>query len=424
MYQGDFKCPIHKNYEQILNQAYKPKKEIISYYSNTQWCLDHESICQEYYKLMTPNNHLLYDKQQRDQKLEEKIQELDPNFTPQPFVFNIKGDKKYSIKLNHEISNICNRGHSIQYLLDEDLIENKQYILEIIGERDAKKISFRNKSNRTCLVCARNVNSKNFEKNREKNQRKPRKVSLILRDKRNHEKIKKKVMEKICGSVPHCQAIVDGKKCGIKDINVLQIDHIYGDGGKDRQFLGSGNSFYQNVCFVAIIIKLSQRLKGQKKEKLFKTSIFCNKILKFIHVLHQPWASLLVQGIKRHEGRFWDTQYRGRLWIASTIQEPSEETIKEVEEQYIKLGRTNFPKYYPQSALLGCVDLVDILSQDDYQEKIKEDEKESESEFVFIVKNPRKMVMPFSISGQPYIWNLANEDLKTGQLGLKELPKK
>ena len=31
--------------------------------------------------------------------------------------------------------------------------------------------------------------------------------------------------------------------------------------------------------------------------------------------LHQPWASLLVMGIKRHEGRTWYTQHRGRLWI-------------------------------------------------------------------------------------------------------------
>jgi activating signal cointegrator 1 len=140
--------------------------------------------------------------------------------------------------------------------------------------------------------------------------------------------------------------------------------------------------------------------------------------------MHQPWASLLVQGIKRHEGRFWDTQYRGRLWIASTVQEPSEEEIKTVEEQYIKMGRTNFPKFYPKSALLGCVDLVDVLSQEDYQNKIKEDEKESESEFVFIVKNPRKMIVPFSISGQPYIWKLDNEDLQTAQSGLKPIPKK
>lgn len=28
--------------------------------------------------------------------------------------------------------------------------------------------------------------------------------------------------------------------------------------------------------------------------------------------LHQPWASLLVYGFKRAEGRVWNTEYRGR----------------------------------------------------------------------------------------------------------------
>jgi hypothetical protein len=32
--------------------------------------------------------------------------------------------------------------------------------------------------------------------------------------------------------------------------------------------------------------------------------------------LHQPWASLLVAGIKTVEGRSWYTPHRGRLWIA------------------------------------------------------------------------------------------------------------
>lgn len=38
--------------------------------------------------------------------------------------------------------------------------------------------------------------------------------------------------------------------------------------------------------------------------------------------MHQPWASLLVYGLKRIEGRSWSTDHRGRLWIAATAQEP------------------------------------------------------------------------------------------------------
>jgi len=31
--------------------------------------------------------------------------------------------------------------------------------------------------------------------------------------------------------------------------------------------------------------------------------------------MHQPWASLLVHGFKRFEGREWTHKYRGPLWI-------------------------------------------------------------------------------------------------------------
>jgi len=43
--------------------------------------------------------------------------------------------------------------------------------------------------------------------------------------------------------------------------------------------------------------------------------------------MHQPWASLLVMGFKRFEGREWTTKYRGPLWIQATSQKPSEEDI-------------------------------------------------------------------------------------------------
>lgn len=46
--------------------------------------------------------------------------------------------------------------------------------------------------------------------------------------------------------------------------------------------------------------------------------------------MHQPWASLLVAGIKRVEGRSWPTKHRGTLWIASTAQEPSDLEVAQV----------------------------------------------------------------------------------------------
>uniref|UniRef100_A0A1B6H116 ASCH domain-containing protein n=1 Tax=Cuerna arida TaxID=1464854 RepID=A0A1B6H116_9HEMI len=50
--------------------------------------------------------------------------------------------------------------------------------------------------------------------------------------------------------------------------------------------------------------------------------------------LHQPWASLLVCGIKEHEGRNWYASHRGRLWIASASKPPTDQEIQDTESSY------------------------------------------------------------------------------------------
>lgn len=57
--------------------------------------------------------------------------------------------------------------------------------------------------------------------------------------------------------------------------------------------------------------------------------------------MHQPWASLLVMGIKKHEGRTWYTPYRGRLWIHAASKQPDECGIKEMESFYKVLYSSN-----------------------------------------------------------------------------------
>ena len=72
--------------------------------------------------------------------------------------------------------------------------------------------------------------------------------------------------------------------------------------------------------------------------------------------MHQPWASLVVAGIKKHEGRDWYTTHRGRLWIASTAKTPTCEDIEAVQQSYRLLrGDDNlqFPEQYPTGSLLG-----------------------------------------------------------------------
>lgn len=50
--------------------------------------------------------------------------------------------------------------------------------------------------------------------------------------------------------------------------------------------------------------------------------------------MHQPWASLLVAGIKKHEGRSWYASHRGRLWIAATAKPVERDEIEMMEKFY------------------------------------------------------------------------------------------
>ena len=44
--------------------------------------------------------------------------------------------------------------------------------------------------------------------------------------------------------------------------------------------------------------------------------------------MHQPWASLLVYGLKRIEGRGWPTEHTGRLWIHATSKQATSQEIE------------------------------------------------------------------------------------------------
>merc|ERR1712228_755882 len=131
---------------------------------------------------------------------------------------------------------------------------------------------------------------------------------------------------------------------------------------------------------------ISQKaLNPNLRKKLKKKSKFSNKSDDGVCLsMHQPWASLLVLGIKQVEGRSWSTAYRGRLWIASARREPTPFEIEEVENEYCKVyglrrEEIPFPTEYPTTALLGCVDMVDCLSNDEYQKQFIETGQSTEN---------------------------------------------
>ncbi|XWS57740.1 hypothetical protein CRYUN_Cryun09bG0199200 [Craigia yunnanensis] len=131
--------------------------------------------------------------------------------------------------------------------------------------------------------------------------------------------------------------------------------------------------------------------------------------------MHQPWASLLVHGIKRIEGRSWPAPIRGRLWIHAASKLPDEATIKAMEDFYREIyalnGITNikFPEHYPVSRLLGCVEVVGCLRCEELVqwEVLPEGVRlEGQTDFCWLCEQPKKLLVPFEMRGYQRIYNL------------------
>ncbi|KAM4749552.1 activating signal cointegrator 1 [Rhinophrynus dorsalis] len=136
--------------------------------------------------------------------------------------------------------------------------------------------------------------------------------------------------------------------------------------------------------------------------------------------MHQPWASLLVAGIKRVEGRTWYSAHRGRLWIAAAAKRPSPQEISELETSYRVLLHKDitFPKDYPTGCLLGCVEVEDCVSQEQFKEQYPSLSQESASPFVFICTNPQELLIKFPMKGQHKIWKLDSKLHQGAKKGL------
>lgn len=132
--------------------------------------------------------------------------------------------------------------------------------------------------------------------------------------------------------------------------------------------------------------------------------------------MHQPWASLMVHGFKRFEGREWTSKYRGPLWIHATSQKPTLEQIAALEqaysEHYAQIGEDlpPFPQRYPTSAVIGRLDLVDVLTLEQYNDTLPEVLREkTTAAYQFVIRNPMYLDMPLRMAGQPSIYKMPKE---------------
>ncbi|XP_059650872.1 uncharacterized protein LOC132297049 isoform X1 [Cornus florida] len=143
--------------------------------------------------------------------------------------------------------------------------------------------------------------------------------------------------------------------------------------------------------------------------------------------MHQPWASLLVQGIKRIEGRSWPAPIRGRLWIHAASKVPEPDTIKAMEDFYREIYAVNgitdlkFPEHYPISRLLGCVEVVGCVTREEVVcwEEVPEGVRlEGQTDFCWLCEQPQKLIVPFEMRGHQGVYNLERKIHEAAVRGL------
>jgi hypothetical protein len=73
--------------------------------------------------------------------------------------------------------------------------------------------------------------------------------------------------------------------------------------------------------------------------------------------IRQPWAHLIVNGVKRIENRTWTTTYRGPLLIHAGARW-ADTPIADIE----RLFDLTIPAELPRGAIVGAADLVDVVT--------------------------------------------------------------
>jgi hypothetical protein len=109
-----------------------------------------------------------------------------------------------------------------------------------------------------------------------------------------------------------------------------------------------------------------------------------------IIAIRQPWAHLIVTGIKPVENRSWMVNYRGPLAILASRRR-AEQSIEEIERRY----RIRIPRDLPVGGIVGLVDLVDIV--DAHPSRF------FSGPFGFVLENARPVPL-IPMSGQLNIW--------------------
>ena len=118
--------------------------------------------------------------------------------------------------------------------------------------------------------------------------------------------------------------------------------------------------------------------------------------------IKQPWASLIVLGIKDVENRSWSTDFRGKIYIHASkvpVRGLWNNLNREQVHEALKSNKIDNYTVLPYGAIIGTVEIVDIVKNYDsiWAEK---------NQYNWVLKNPVLFDKPIeNVKGKLLLWD-------------------
>lgn len=132
--------------------------------------------------------------------------------------------------------------------------------------------------------------------------------------------------------------------------------------------------------------------------------------------IHQPWASLVVGGHKKHETRTWKTAHRGRILIHSGKRFiDAARSLASVTPFYQLLQEMEIKNSYdlPLGAIIGEVEILDCKDTEEIRDTTEELERTlgdfRNGRWAWILGSPKRYSNPIPYTGKQGLFEVPDE---------------
>ena len=118
--------------------------------------------------------------------------------------------------------------------------------------------------------------------------------------------------------------------------------------------------------------------------------------------IYPVWAWAIMAGHKRVENRTWTTKHRGRLAIHASANSAAARKSDTIARKVLGEMGIEVPEEVTTGALLGTVELVDVIEPDD---KRLATDPLSSGPLCWLLKNVQPLKKPVPCRGRQQLWN-------------------